>query len=288
MHCVQLCLLCVPFFKLKETAENSLCPLDKREPATSEARRSVHVSANSSTKSGVTPSVPAQVSSREETNEEAKAFPQEMANILVHLRCQAQCADRRKMAGASRAFAAAKALTNLKASSLQRPPVSTPTTTRWQRSPSSNSAYFLSLSRLALTNTAPSTCAAFPEGRPAAESADRSVMSTASWAPWCKGKPDATTSMARWSVVWTATFMSCSRQLHLTMAPASRHTRAMVCSVGKALERNLPDLGHAPLCRPSLSNGDPHSQRDSVTWIGNLILSRRRVRNNTGCTVYST
>ena len=125
-----------------------------------------------------------------------------MANILVHLRCQAKCADRRKMVGVSRAFAAAKALTNLKASSLQRPPVSTPTTTRWQRSPSSNSAYFLSLSRLALTNTAPSTCAAFPEGRPAAESADRRVMSTASWAPWCKGRPDATTSMARWSVVY--------------------------------------------------------------------------------------
>ena len=173
----------------------------------------VHVSTNSSTKSGVTPSVPAQVSSREETNEEAKAFPQEMANILVHLRCQAKCADRRKMAGVSRAFAAAKASTNLKASSLQRPPVSTPTTTRWQRSPFSNSANFLSLSRLALTNTAPSTCAAFPEGRPAPESADRSVMSTACWAPWCKGRPDATTSMARWSVVWTATFMSCSRQL---------------------------------------------------------------------------
>ena len=81
----------------------------------------------------------------------------------------------------------------------------------------------------------------------------------------------------------TATIMSHGRQLHLTMAPASRHTRAMVRSVGRALERNLPDLGRTPLCRPSLSNGDPHSQRDSVTWVGNLILSRRRVWNKSGC-----
>ena len=49
---------------------------------------------------------------------------------------------------------------------LQRPPASTPTTTRWQRSSTRNSAYFLSLSTRARVNTAPYSDAAFGHGLP--------------------------------------------------------------------------------------------------------------------------
>ena len=79
-------------------------------------KRNPQGSANKSAKSGVRPSVPVQASSGEDNREAAKALPQEMANILIHLRCHAKCADRRKTGGTSRHLPAAREVTKLHAS----------------------------------------------------------------------------------------------------------------------------------------------------------------------------
>ena len=94
--------------------------------------------------------------------------------------CKTRCP--RRMGGASLARADARWSMKVTASSLQRPPVSTPTTTRRQRSPLTSSAYFRSLSARALTSTAPFKVAAFGHVWEADVRADRNVMSTASWA----------------------------------------------------------------------------------------------------------
>ena len=76
-----------------------------------------------------------------------------------------------------------------------------PTTTSWHRPPSHNSAYFASLSWRASVSTPPSTIEAFGRARPQAVTALRTVMSTASCAPWFNSKPEANTSIAfvrRW------------------------------------------------------------------------------------------
>ena len=57
------------------------------------------------------------------------------------------------------------------------------------------------------------------------------------------------------SVAATFTFMSRKNALKLLLAPASRHTRADMRSVGEARFRNLPVRRHAALWRPSGSRG---------------------------------
>ena len=52
-------------------------------------------------------------------------------------------------------------------------------------------------SERALAKAAPLTWAALGEGRSADVKADLKVMSTASWAPWWRGRPDANTSRTR-------------------------------------------------------------------------------------------
>ena len=75
----------------------------------------------------------------------------------------------------------------------------------------------------------------------------------------CNGSPEAKTLMDLWSSAETLMFMSLSMVLNRTVAPASRHTRAKLRSVGQALVRSLPDLPQAALCLPSVSKGVPHS-----------------------------
>ena len=78
--------------------------------------------------------------------------------------------------------------------------------------------------------------------------------------------------MDLWSSAETLMFMSLSMVLNRTVAPASRHTRAKLRSVGQALVRSLPDLPQAALCLPSVSKGCPtlassfhHLQREAKT-----------------------
>ena len=85
----------------------------------------------------------------------------------------------------------------------------------------------------------------------------------------------------------TATFMSRSRQLNRTLAPASRRTRARVLSGATALVLNCPECGQAALCHPLLSTQSPHSHQLSVTAKGNLSFSRIKVRYGAASTLNS-
>ena len=128
------------------------------------------------------------------------------------------------------------------------------------------------------------TAAAFGRARPHAVTALRTAMSTASCAPWFNSRPEASTSIARSSVAGTSMFMSRSFAFNLTVAPASRHTRARVRSVGSALERRRPERGHAARCCPRQSRGAPHTHLASVIERGKRNLSRTNVRNTRGFT----
>ena len=110
-----------------------------------------------------------------------------------------------------------------------------------------------------LRPAAPSTVAAFGRALPHEVTALRTVMSTANWAPWFISNPEANTSVARSSVAGTLMFMSRNLAFSLTVAPASRHTRASVRSVGSARERRRPERGHAALCCPRQSRAPPQT-----------------------------
>ena len=189
--------------------------------------------------------MPSNWSSAEDTRDPANARLQETDNIRHHRFRQAKNVENHDADGASCARETASCSTNESASGLRRPPVSTPTTTSWHRSPSLYSAHFAFLSWRASTNTATSTVEAFGRARPHAVTALRTVVSTASCAPWFNSIPKADTSIARSSVAGTLMFMSFNLAFRLTVAPASRHTRARVRSVGTALERRRPERGHS-------------------------------------------
>ena len=141
----------------------------------------------------------------------------------------------------------------------------------------------VSLSKRVLWSTAPAKFAAFGHAPPVEVIALRSVMSTASCAPFCNGNLDARTSMALASKTEIpSTFMFLNFTLVLTMAFASWHTLASIFSVGSALARTRPDLGHALRCLPNVSWCPPHSHRASVMCSGNRRRSNSRVRNNSG------
>ena len=93
--------------------------------------------------------------------------------------------------------------------------------------------------------------------------------------------------MDLWSSAETLMFMSLSMVLNWTVAPASRHTRAKLLSVGQALVRSLPDLPQAALCLPSVSKGAPHSHRASTTCSGRRSRSNTKVRKSCGQTTNS-
>ena len=90
------------------------------------------------------------------------------------------------------------------------------------------------------------------------------------------------------SVSATFTFMSCKNALNLTLAPASRHTRANMRSVGEARFRNLPVWGQAALWRPDGSRRalQPEHTASSMGR-GSWSLSRSNTRNKCGAMTYS-
>ena len=133
-------------------------------------------------------------------------------------------------------------------------------------------------------SAAPLTVAAVVRGAPTEVTALLSVMSTANCAPWWIERPAATTSISLSSVAGTCTFMSRNLTLRVTVAPASRHTRANVLSVGTARLFNLPDCGQAARCLPKISFWPPHSHLASVRISGSRNLSNTSVRNCNGCT----
>ena len=74
------------------------------------------------------------------------------------------------------------------------------------------------------------------------------AASIASWAPCHKGRPFAMTSMRRASATGTSRFMSASRTLRASLAPASRHTRA------RARVASTLDVAQAVRWSPSASS----------------------------------
>ena len=109
-------------------------------------------------------------------------------------------------------------------------------------------------------------------------------MSTANCAPCWTGRPDATTSISRSSVTETYTFMSRNFTLRVTVAPASRHTRANVLSVGTARLFNPPECGQTARCLPKMSFWPPHSHLASVKSNGKRKFHSTSVRKCMGCT----
>ena len=132
----------------------------------------------------------------------------------------------------------------LAASVLHRPPTSNATTTSLQRPPRRSSGYARSLARRASAKAATVKSPRRCRGCPALVRGDTNVVSTASWAPWCNGRPLAMTSMRRLSKRSTdGTFKSESNVWVVTLAPASRHTLAAARSNAPP-DSAKPPIGH--------------------------------------------
>ena len=78
------------------------------------------------------------------------------------------------------------------------------------------------------------------------------------------------------SVAATFTFMSRKNALNLTLAPASRHTRANMNSVGEARFRNLPLREHVALWRPNGSRGALQPEHGLIDGEGKLELFQKQ------------
>ena len=153
--------------------------------------------------------------------------------------------------GACLAFACARSLTKLAASSLHLPPVSMPRTTRRQRRLRMSSGYVRSFLRRASISAVAAYCPALRRGCPSRVRGETMVVSTASWAPPQTGRPFAITSMRRSSCLWMwSRFKSVSKVFVVTRAPASRQMRAAARSRGVLRFRRIPDCAHAARWSP--------------------------------------
>ena len=157
------------------------------------------------------------------------------ANIVPHLECHA-CRARALRCGASpRTLALANWRRKLRHSSDHLPATSVAKTTsfvlpNWPLS----SGYVVSFRRRAVSRAAPSVVAHRGRGVPSLLSTDTSVVSTANWVPWNRGKPSATISRRRLSkALGRARSISWTRTLSETLAPASLQTRAAALSTAK-------------------------------------------------------
>ena len=107
---------------------------------------------------------------------------------------------------------------------LNRPPTSTPTTTKRQRRARTSSGYvWRRLRRAAPTRAWPGRASAPGCASPARVIGLTMVASIACWEPCQSGRPLATTSTRRSSETGTSMFMSARRTFRATRAPASWH-----------------------------------------------------------------
>ena len=127
--------------------------------------------------------------------DDANACAAQHARAVHQRRNHALLAARRISLGSERALARAKCLRNDWASSDHLPPVSHASTTSRARPCSPvNSGHVRSFVRRAWSRAAPSRSAHCLLGAPSARTVLTIVVSTASCAPWNRGKPSATTS----------------------------------------------------------------------------------------------
>ena len=200
---------------------------------------------NKSARSGVGPSTPSNAS-EEDVREVAKVRQHETASIRVHRFLQARNDERCISGRASRERA--RRLRIHKSHGLLTPQ---------ETSRTSDQLVIFQLFVTAWVNPAPSTRAALVASAPLqALRALRRVTSTASWAPWFSGKPDAKTSTFRSSRADTMMLMSLNITLVRTTAPASRQIRAKVLSGATSLTwGKLPCGGPAGRDTPHTRSG---------------------------------
>ena len=185
--------------------------------------------------------------------------------------------------GGSRLAARCRARWRRKAASApNRPPTSTPTTTRRARRALASSGYVWHRLRRAAAWTAAPGRAAPGCGSPARVTGLTMVASNASCAPCQRSRPFATTSMQRASLTGTSMFMSASLTLRATRAPLSRQTRATACSSGRALDANTPDVAHAERWSPSGSRRPRQRQVRGAKGSGKRSRRRRSTRRCSG------
>ena len=113
----------------------------------------------------------------------AKACNAAWVNWAVHRLMRAAATEFWWRRGACRAFACARSLTNLAASSLHLPPVSMPRAMRRHRRLRMSSGYVRSFLRRASVKAVPAYCPALRRGWPSLVRGETMVVSTASWAP---------------------------------------------------------------------------------------------------------
>ena len=148
------------------------------------------------------------------------------AKRAVHLEVKVMVAALRKFGGFAAALCFAKSLMKLVDSRLQRPPISSPRTTRRERPCPNSSGYVRSVAWRARRRAAPWHWPWCRRGWPVEASGDTRVVSTASWEPFQRGRPFAITSIRRSSWRVAPVFKSRTKTLVLTRAPASLQIRA--------------------------------------------------------------
>ena len=149
-----------------------------------------------------------------------------------------------------------------------------------------SSGYARSFLRRALSRAAPSSahCAC---GVPSRRRGETSVVSKTTCAPWNSGNPSATTSRRRAS---TRSMGNKSKSLTITfvmtLAPASRHTRAAAFSKANPRRPKTLPLRNPPGCCQG-QQGDGHTGRNArkegegARGGEEAALGRRRNRNET-------
>ena len=126
-------------------------------------------------------------------------------------------------------------------------------------------------------------------GCPALVRGDTNVVSTASWAPWCNGRPLAMTSMRRLSKRSTdGTFKSESNVWVVTLGPTSRHTLAAARSNASPRLPKTPDWAQAARWSPRRSlECDGIGRFELPTGVGGVDDEVTESENTNNCSLYS-
>ena len=176
--------------------------------------------------SGMPPSLLTHV--RDSRRDRAKDLAALQAMITRHRINHAASALRWRGKGSPRALALARCRKKSRVSSDHRPPTSHGEDNKTGPSKLAGQLWVSSfLARSGCLQRGPSTVVLRGRGAPFLRRGDTMVVSMASWAPWCSGKPSATTSKRLVSGRFRGR-RSMSRIITLvdTLAPASLHTRA--------------------------------------------------------------
>ena len=111
------------------------------------------------------------------------------------------------------------------------------------------------------------------------------VTSTATCAPWKEGRPFATTSKRRASVMGSPRFRSRRKTSVATRPPASRQIWATVRSTGTARRTKTPAVAQAARWSPKMSSSLPQRHARAVGGKGRRKRRSKVTRNASSCIV---